>query len=199
MKKDYGKKDTDHEHLLRSPQMSLPPRVIKPRILKVYDIDLIMIAFMIKGISDLRKDRATDFDFTGLRESFLRKLPQHNLTLNGKSNYLPKEGKILFYMDIIEDSLTVKKAKNIRYLQPDLQRFFLIGLDRLLTSFIENIYPKHLHFILKDSILTPLPFKYVEFYMKAEEGNMGNITADFADGDVIIDSVEQKYKKESGA
>ena len=193
-KNAYSDNDTDLEHLSRSSYDSLPPRVLIPGVLNFYGLNLYIISLMHKFITqslEPLKDEKKIY-FTGIKERYLRRPNESKLHLPSsyeKRKIRPAEGWTLLRIDTSVASGKQKEWVDIRHLPEKWQFAWNVFFWKWLDEFMENIYPKHIHFLLKDSIMTPLPFKYFEFFLKFENGNMGNLCADFKHGDTIEDSV----------
>ena len=190
IKNKFSDNDTDLEHISRSNTI-LPPRIINPQVLAVYGLNMALIGMIINFIKNglppthLSGKRVY---YTGIKGAGYKKLESFKLdSITGKKKTINdvQYGKIQWE---IETSAGSKKEKVcIQY--RDMPKKWRIMWDLLfftfITEYLESIFPKHLHFILKDSILTPLPFPYLELFLKAEKATMGNLCADFAEGDTI--------------
>ena len=176
----YGPKDADLEHIPRRGGSSTapPPRIIDPRSAFKFGVmpppvDLIfkMMQAQVSG-----KER-----FDVLKQTFVKKeIPKKDTPFSfcnsWKKAYCPA-GDVFLEIDISPG----KTTKNILrpYEMPDIwSKHFFIIFGPFLDTFLKEVFPYHLHFIIKSSPFYPLPIPYMEFYMRGEYGNGVNLLAD---------------------
>ena len=187
----YSINDSDIEHLNRKGYSSLPPRVLRPQVLDFYGLDLFLLKQMNLFITNsaMEFQKKSKFSFTGIKERYIRSPSELYIPGTKIKPPKPPEGDVVFWIDTSVGSGKPKSVIDVRHLPKKwafLWNFIFWGW---LDQARENIYPKHMHFIMRDSVVSPLPFKYFEFYLKFEKGNAGNVFADFMEGDTVNDSI----------
>lgn len=116
-----------------------------------------------------------------LRQDFTLKTPKPGEDFYFKNNWKEPwtpHGKITLSIDT-----TLNKASAPTVLRPDeaptlWSKHFFILFGPFLDVFVKEVFPFHLHLIIKSTPICPAPFPYLEFYMKAQYGNRGNLLAD---------------------
>ena len=190
-KKKYGEYDSDMEHSARECQKyPAPPRVINPTALWKQNItipSLNLIYNLLKNdLPSMDGTQDGDRECDVLRGNFCKKIPEKD----GKYGDLGKaiksrQGGVELMIDIAPGKI----FKDVKDCKESSQRwslhFFLI-FQPILDNFIEDIFPHYLHFILKNSPIVPLPFPYMEFFLKAEHGNLSNVMSDFSYHDYLV-------------
>ena len=164
------------EKLQRTSRDRAAPRVVDSSVLEKFGI---FVPNLMLFHSLIRSGELTE-KFTTLRERF-------SLSDNNGRPTMNKFGDILLVIETVEEKsesyINLKRTRQPRDLPQKWQNRFRIISSALLTNFATDVFPLHMHFVLKNSPLYPLPFEYIEIYMKAEYGNQGNILADYEEGD----------------
>lgn len=120
--------------------------------------------------------------FDNIKESYKQ-------DLKDKKRVSPYGDIVLFINTKETRNKILTKTKRARDMSLMWQELFNILAKWVLDAFVYAIFPKHAHFILKKSKdFKDMPFEYMEFYIKAEHGNAGNVYTYFKEGDRETDS-----------
>ena len=188
----YSNFDTDHEHLSYTPGQTLPPRVLRPNILQLYGFE----TYWIKNLAlfcnyslprmHLLKDPPY---FSGVKCKANTGVFKNSHSRDQVKNM--KYGDIEIFFDVSTGSGRAKHIIQYPDLPPLYQEILRFQLIFIMDNFVQSIFPNHVHFIMKDNVIYPLPFKYLECRIKSEKGNAGNICADYQGVSEQKDSIDK--------
>jgi len=167
----FGNKDVDLEHSERMIGKNPPPRIINPYQLQSYGIQLPALGHLwslMTGVID------------GVKKIDVLKgwcaIQSNPGTPDGQDLWTP-HGRIYFQIDIDPG----KYFKTVKWVG-DLPRAWIVHFYmvfyNVIESYAQDIYPFHLHFIVKDSLICPSPIPYMEFFISSEKPTKGNLMAD---------------------
>ena len=174
-KTKYSLNDTDIEHLNQSPHsLILPPRVISTQALERFGWSMTYFKLIsdFMGLDQHTKAFGKKEKFSGIREKMILKFK----TPKGKIEDT-KFGDITYSFDSSSNRMR-SKFISPRDLDEKDASIWNLFVETFLEIYLNNIFPLHANFILKDSIATPLPFPYLEVYVKASKATAGNAFAD---------------------
>ena len=189
MKNQYSLNDTDTEHLRRLPtNKSPPPRVLNPGVLEVYGIDLTLIQWFVFYISqglakEWRNNHLSDLPkIDGIKGSGFKEVKKNPFAIHSPSIKDASLGQVDWFVG------TSKHKNYIQYRNLPIKHRNLWDTmwHLFLQNYLDCVFPYHIHFILKDSIINPLPVPYFECFLKAETAREGNIFADIKEGDTSV-------------
>ena len=164
----------DTENLYRASSEKPVPRVLKPYVLDNFGFHTFIMNFLIQFLvrKDLHgKDGFEKMDFY--------------IKFDKKLNLKP----IRIFIDICGTGKYTKVIRDPYELPPDSFYFFKEWTSGIIDIFFENVFPNYVHFLFKNTPITPFPIPYLEFYMKSYDGHGGNLFENLRDGDTVSDDV----------
>ena len=173
IKKSHKVESGDIENLIRLGNKPVP-RVLKPYILDNFGFNTYIMYYLIKFITYKDLHGRNSFD----KMDFF-------INFNKKTGLKP----IRIFIDICGKGVYKKVIRDPYELPPDSFAFFKVWTTGVLDEFMANVFPHYLHFLFKDTPITPFPVPYLEFYMKSGDGNLGNLMENLRDGDVPSDAI----------
>ena len=159
----------DVENLSR-PYGKPAPRVLKPYVLQNFGLDLKMLEYLINFFVAPPFRERHKFDEIRFKIFFKKtmnlKPMDVNMSISGQKKFI---NDIMHPKDMEEDMF---------YLFDHIMR-------AIVDNFMNQIFPCYIHFLFKDTPLTPFPMPYFELYMKSDDCWAGNVFDKFEEGDTI--------------
>lgn len=176
----YGGRDTDLEH--QSRDREAPPRILTPLKLEEFGIRMPNL-LALKMLMHKGMDTGEDYCDI-LKQSFRKVLPEPLKDYGDGKEVWTKHGVIEFYFDV-----SVGKIHKITRRAQDFPRLWQIQFSAIMSGILENfiakIFPLHVHCIMKNSPIVPMPFEYAELRIASTRIEGKNVLADRSHEDLI--------------
>ena len=183
-KKKFGAHDTDTEHMTRK-GMAPPPRIIdfsKLQSLGINIPELSLIHNLMRSGNE--KDQPT---CDVLHQRFEKKIPytdRKQVWGDRGRKALTRHGWIEMVIDIAGEGKVIKEKRKAQDFPEIWTNHTFLLFTSFLDNYIENVFPMYLHFVLKSTPILPLPFKYLELYVRSQYSNDMNLFGDFQVSDI---------------
>ena len=104
-----------------------------------------------------------------------------NVDFNKDMNLKPIEVMI----SVSGEGIMQKTVLHPNDLEPEAHFYFKEIMGAIVSMFMEQIFPNYVHFLFKNTPLTPFPMPYFELYMKSDDCHAGNIFENIQEGDIL--------------
>ena len=171
----------DVENLSRSYGKPVP-RVLKPYVLEHFGLDLKMIEYLINFFVAPPFRERHKFDEVRFKIYFKKVFNLRPMDVN---------------ISISGNNKLVKDIIHPQNMEEDMSHLFTHIMRAIVDNFMNQVFPCYIHFLFKDTPLTPFPMPYFEMYMKSDDCHGGNVFDKFEEGDTIsMDIAKEQPTKE---
>ena len=167
----------DLEHQSRQSQNSEPPpRIINPNQLYPFNLDFpsLNMIYQLIRMTGLHKIRAA----IDLNEYRFGTLLSKNMDQRGKKIWTP-HGTLNVEIDM-GAGIIQKRVGRAEDMHKGWSFAFFALFGAFFNQYAEHITPFYLHFVIKDSVIVPSPFPYMEVLLYGENNNGKNVLGDYS-------------------